>query len=152
MENKFLYEVHPSRIIRIPGQPPLRHPKSMLLSKEEVMNYMDFGRVYRKPAKAIEAILVTGENLDSLHVEDSKIDFTGLTIVASEKKQEVIKEEKPVVDETVEDDTNEETVESEAEEMDEVEEVISEPISLQSVDERIMTIDDFLDNFNLDEK
>ena len=38
------------------------------------------------------------------------------------------------------------------EEMDEVEEVISEPISLQSVDERIMTIDDFLDNFDLDEK
>ena len=38
-----------------------------------------------------------------------------------------------------------------AEDIDEVEETTPEPISLQSVDERIMTIDDFLDNFDLEE-
>jgi len=32
------------------------------------------------------------------------------------------------------------------------EEVIEEPVTLQSVDERIMTIDDFLDSFDIDEK
>jgi len=93
MEAKYLYEVHPSRIIRRPGKPPLRHPASMLLTKEEVLNIMDYGRVYRKPAKSIEAILVTGDNINQLHVEDSLIDLSGLTRVASEKVKETPKKE-----------------------------------------------------------
>ena len=41
---------------------------------------------------------------------------------------------------------------SKTEIIEEVEELEVEPVTLQSVDERIMTIDDFLDNFDIDDK
>lgn len=142
MENKYLYEVHPTRVIRIPGQPPLRHPKSMLLSKEEVMSYMDFGRVYRKPSKSIEAILVTGENLDKLHVEDSQIDFTGLTKVASEKT--VV-----VAEQAIDNDTSaDEYIEAEEEET--VEKDVDEEPVVKNLEEEALSVDGNEDETTVD--
>ena len=67
---KYLYEIHPTRIIRIPGRTPLRHPVSLMLTKEEVIEYMQYGRVYRKLPGVIEPVLVTGANIDMLHTDN----------------------------------------------------------------------------------
>ena len=64
---KYLYEVHPTKIIRIAGKPPVRRAFSAFLTKDEVKSYMGNARVYRKYDTATPSVLVTLSNLDQLH-------------------------------------------------------------------------------------
>lgn len=64
-KKKYLYEIRPKRPIPVPGDIPIRTRRSILLTKEEVMMFMQYGAVYRK--YPTEDVLVTGENLDQLH-------------------------------------------------------------------------------------
>ena len=100
MDKKFLYEIRPVRIIRIPGRQPIRHACSMLLTKEEVLNYMEFGAVYRKPSNAIEPIRVTGENIDKLHVDNPDVSNLSLVLGKHIENSEIngFDNSKPVTD------------------------------------------------------
>lgn len=72
MEERYLYEVHPVRPVKVNGR-LTRVPFSINLSKSEVMEYMKFGGVFRRFG-ATEIVKVTGENLDSLHVSKKDVD------------------------------------------------------------------------------
>lgn len=63
---RYLYEVRPRKPVRIPGQRATMVRRSVLLTKDEVREYMKSGPVYRKSTKG-EMIQVTGGNLDKLH-------------------------------------------------------------------------------------
>lgn len=67
MDNeRYLYEVRPRKPVRIPGQRATMTRRSVLLTKEEVKEYMKNGPVYRKSAKGA-LIQVTGGTLEKLH-------------------------------------------------------------------------------------
>ena len=50
MSERYLYEIRPVRPISIPGKPKMRQSTCALLTKEEVLEYMKYGAIYRKYA------------------------------------------------------------------------------------------------------
>ena len=72
MEERYLYEVHPVRPVKVNGR-FTRVPFSINLSKSEVREYMKFGGVFRRFGGG-GIVKVTGENLDSLHVPTQNAD------------------------------------------------------------------------------
>jgi len=106
MDERFLYEVRPLRIICIPGQERSKKPFVALLTKQEVKTYMTYGPVYRKYADPNkEMVRVTGENLDRLHhtmPENGKPNKPVSDIIpikAVEKNEPVVETPAPVVEE-----------------------------------------------------
>lgn len=72
-QTKYWYEVRPQRLPRIPGRRPSMTRQSLLLTKDEVKQYMKYGVVYRKSASG-KLMKVTGETLNDLHKDIDTIE------------------------------------------------------------------------------
>lgn len=70
-ETRFLYSVYPQRPIKgvLPNNRPICGPKSLSLTKEEVLICLKFGTVYRRFANENRNERVNLDNLDRLHNE-----------------------------------------------------------------------------------
>ena len=140
MNERFLYEIKPVRPISLPGKPKMKHATCALLTKEEVMEYMKYGAIYRKYADPnMPPVRVTGENIHTLHKDPTVIpnkpakavaDIFPTEIVEPAKVEEEVVEG-PVVDivEEPKKENEEEstmTEESAVESSDDQEEVVTE--------------------------
>ena len=98
MEQTYLYEVRPHRIITgIHGVPYIRSPRSVYLTKEEVLICLQNGSVYRRFANLDKLERVTVTNVDRLHNENFIPEEEWKTECL--KKAEAPVEEAPVIDE-----------------------------------------------------
>ena len=71
MDQTFLYEVRPRKIITgIHGVAYIRSPRSLYLTKEEVLVCLQHGSVYRRFANLDKLERVTVTNVDRLHNEN----------------------------------------------------------------------------------
>jgi len=70
-ETRFLYSVYPQRPIKgiLPNNRPINGPRSLSLTKEEVLTCLKFGTVYRRFANEGKNERVTMSNIDRLHNE-----------------------------------------------------------------------------------
>lgn len=70
MERVFLYSVCPKKVIKeLPTTIPIRSPKSLYLTKEQVKICLKYGSVYRRFANEQRNERVTIMNIDRLHNE-----------------------------------------------------------------------------------
>ena len=68
LENTFLYSVYPKRVIKeLPTTTPIRTPKSLYLTKDQVKICLKYGSVYRRFANEKRNEKVTILNVDRLH-------------------------------------------------------------------------------------
>ena len=68
MEQRYLYSINPkTRIVNIPGIAVIRSPKSLSLSKDEVVKCLKVATVYRRFANENKIEKVTNLNIDRLH-------------------------------------------------------------------------------------
>ena len=116
-ETRFLYSVYPQRPIKgvLPNNRPICGPKSLSLTKEEVLICLKFGSVYRRFANENRNERVNLENLDRLHNErfimekdfvvDSLGKDSGTVVDTVPDKTPEIKAEEKVVEETKVEDT-----------------------------------------------
>lgn len=115
-EIRFLYSVYPKKPIKnlLPNGRPINSPKTLSLTKEEVLMCMKSGTVYRRFGSINRNERVTTMNLDRLHQRD---------FVTEEewKKMEKPVEEAPVVETSVE------SIETPSEETTITPEVVEEP-------------------------
>ena len=101
METTFLYSVNPKKVIKELPTLPIRAPKSLYLTKDQVKICLKYGSVYRRFANEQRNERVTVSNIDRLHNEkfmteeqyenykDSLIsDNRGSVIQAPEEKPE----------------------------------------------------------------
>lgn len=68
MSERFLYEIRPNRPVNFPGVGRTIMPQTALLTKEEALDYLTYGPVYRKYTEVnIPPVRVNGENINLLH-------------------------------------------------------------------------------------
>ena len=161
-EIRFLYSVFPKKPIKnlLPNGRPINSPKSLQLTKEQVLYCMKFGTVYRRFGEGREERTTT-LNLDRLHnreyieekdwnasksvEEPVKTPDPESTVEPTKEPEKVeeVKESEPVVTETVEETTeevtetvNEEVFEDSVEVKDEVEIEETEDEEEEETDER----------------
>ena len=126
MSERFLYSVHPKRVIKnVPGVSVIRTPKSLYLNKEDVKICLKGGSVYRRFANEARNEKVTISNIDRLHNAKFMTEEEYKKFLESEidsKRGTVIndKEDEPKV---VEEETTEEVVENSEEKVEELETV-----------------------------
>ena len=147
MEQRYLYSINPkTRIVNIPGIAVIRSPKSLSLSKDEVVKCLKVATVYRRFANENKIEKVTNLNIDRLHNAKfiSEEQWKVMNIGAEEERgtvvnnaveeivpevvEETVEEVAPAVEEVVEE-TVEEVVEennNESEEVESKEEVVEE--------------------------
>lgn len=123
MDQTYLYEVRPHRIITgIHGVPYIRSPRSVYLTKDEVLICLKNGSVYRRFANLDKLERVTVTNVDRLHnenfisEEEWKKESTATKVEETPVVEEV-KQEEPVVEEVpapVEEEPIEEVVEEDS--------------------------------------
>ena len=145
MDVRYLYSVNPKKPIRtIKGVPILRTPKSLQLTKEDVLECLKYGSVYRRFANENRIERVTVNSVDRFHnakfmTEEEYEAFlkanidskTGTVINTQVVVEEPVKEE-PVVEEA----PVKETVEEVVEESDVIEdEVFDDTVSEDVVEE-----------------
>lgn len=137
METTYLYSVNPKKIIKDLPTPPIRSPRSLYLTKDQVRICLKSGTVYRRFAAENRNERVTILNIDRLHNDkfmteeeyklflESKVnDQRGsITTVNTEEKKETIKD-----NEIKEEDKNDEhdTLQSDAVTGDSTDEVVEE--------------------------
>ena len=129
MSERFLYSVHPKRVIKnVPGVSVIRTPKSLYLNKEDVKICLKGGSVYRRFANEARNEKVTISNIDRLHNAKFMTEEEYKKFLESEidsKRGTVIndKEDEPKVVEEVKEETTEEAVENSEEKVEELETV-----------------------------
>ena len=109
MSERFLYSVHPKRVIKnVPGANAIRTPKSLYLTKEDVRICLKGGSVYRRFANEARNEKVTISNVDRLHNAkfmteeeykkflESEIDSKRGTVINDEKDESKVEEVKTV--------------------------------------------------------
>ena len=137
MEKTYLYMVHPRKVITgLSGATALRSPKSLLLTKEDVIICLQRASVYRRFAQEGMNVRVTIDAVDRLHndhfipedkwdaekgvekdapVVENKVEAPVVTPAPEVKEElkveEPVKEEAPVVEEKVEEVVEEPVVE-----------------------------------------
>lgn len=153
MDVRYLYSVNPKKPIRtIKGVPVLRTPKSLQLTKEDVIECLKYGSVYRRFANENRIERVTINSVDRFHnakfmTEEeyeaflqANIDNKTGTVINTQVVEEPVEEkvtvqesvvEEPVVEETLVEEDVEETEESLVIE----DEVFDDEISEDAVDE-----------------
>jgi len=137
--DKYMYAVHPMRVVVIPDEAPFRNPKSIELTKEQVLAALPAAIVYRR-FNTDTSVIVTPDNIDRLHnakfmteaeFEDFKYQNkagNGGTVIEEEKKEEA-PEPEPVVEPTpVEEKVEEPVVEEPVVEEAPVEEPVEAPV------------------------
>jgi hypothetical protein len=111
MEQTFLYEVRPRKIITgIHGVAYIRSPRSIYLTKDEVLVCLQCGSVYRRFANLDRLERVTVTNVDRLHNENfipedqwtGKVEKATPAVEEPKKVEEPLKEEEPAVETPVE--------------------------------------------------
>lgn len=139
METTYLYSVHPRKIIKDLPIPPIRAPKSLYLTKEQVKVCLKSATVYRRFANEDKIVRVLISNVDRLHNEkfmteeeyekykeslanDSRGSVINDTPFVDVKAKEFLVDEQPK-EEKVEETTVEEVKEEPAEVVEEVESV-----------------------------
>lgn len=111
-ETRFLYSVYPQRPIKglLPNNRPINGPRSLSLTKEEVLICLKSGSVYRRFANENRNERVDLTNIDRLHNErfimekDYKVDSLGKdsgTVVDTAPEKTPEKAEEKVVEEPV---------------------------------------------------
>jgi hypothetical protein len=140
-ETRFLYSVYPQRPIKgiLPNNRPINGPRSLSLTKEEVLTCLKFGTVYRRFANEGKNERVTMSNIDRLHNErfimekDYVVDSLGKdsgTVVDTapvktpEKAEDKVIEETKVEDTPVSEAVEEVTEDEKAEDVDSAESVV----------------------------
>lgn len=141
-ETRFLYSVYPQRPIKgiLPNNRPINGPRSLSLTKEEVLTCLKFGTVYRRFANEGKNERVTMSNIDRLHNErfimekDYVVDSLGKdsgTVVNTapvvktpEKAEEKVIEETKVENTPESEATEEVTEDEKAEDVDSTESVV----------------------------
>ena len=102
MNDRFLYEIHPVRPFTTKDGKLIKKACSILLTKEEVKEYIKLCPIYRKVSGATNKMVrVTLANLDDLHTPTGKAVVN--TPVVEEKKEEVVSV--PVESEKIEEST-----------------------------------------------
>lgn len=165
MSERYLYEIRPVRPISIPGKPKMRQSTCALLTKEEVLEYMKYGAIYRKYADPNMApVKVTGENIGLLHrdpkspipakptpkvVESTLVEVKAAEVVEEkvEPKKEKEEESTPVIvadDSSEVEESAEEIVEATEEETEEVEEEVVETVEEEIETEEVEELDETL--------
>lgn len=164
MNDRFLYEIHPVRPFTTKDGKLIKKACSILLTKEEVKEYIKLCPIYRKVSGATNKMVrVTLANLDDLHTPTGTAVVN--TPVVEEKKEEVISapvepekieapvtepakeestpvEEAPVESEKVEESTEVEATPVEEDQNTEVESV--EEVSEDATEETTESVDDIL--------
>jgi outer membrane biosynthesis protein TonB len=150
--DKYMYAVHPMRVVIIPDEPPFRNPKSIELTKDQVLAALPAAIVYRR-FNADTSVVVTPGNIDRLHnakfmTEEEYEEFKynnkagkGGTVIKEEKKEKVPEPEPVVeptpVEEKVEEPVVEEPVVEEAPVEEPVEAPVEEPTEEAPVEEPV---------------
>ena len=154
METTYLYSVNPKKIIKDLPTLPIRSPRSLYLTKEQVLICLKSGTVYRRFATENRNERVTILNLDRLHNDkfmteeeyktflESKTNDQRGTIINDHKEdkketvnEDVIKEEENNNDES-------HTVQSDANVGDNGDEVVEEATEEESADETETTTEE----------
>lgn len=103
-EERYIYSVNPSRtIVDIGGVKALRTPKSLELTKEEVLRALKVATVYRRFTKEGVNKRVTTLNLDMLHRPTllTPEEYEKVKIKEAAEGAGTVKESTPVVEEKV---------------------------------------------------
>ena len=152
-ETRYLYSINPKKVIKFlcgnMMKPPIRVSKSLRLTKEEVLDCLKYGSVYRRFANENRIERVTTLNIDRLHNEKFLTEeeyYKMMTTKESDDNRGTVINEEPFVEEKevveqveethqeVEDTVEEEIAESEKEDV-EFEEDSKEEVEEESVED-----------------
>lgn len=146
METTYLYSVNPKKIIKDLPTLPIRSPRSLYLTKEQVLICLKSGTVYRRFATENRNERVTILNLDRLHNDKFMTEDEYKTFLESKTNDQrgtIINDHKEDKKETVNEDVMKEennndeshTVQSDANVGDNGDEVVEEVTEEESADE-----------------
>ena len=134
---RFLYSVNPKKVIKnLSGVSVIRTPKSLQLTKEDVIECLKYGSVHRRFANENKIEKVTIDNVDRLHnakyiseEEWKKIikdggDITG-TVTIVDEPEKVVEIVESATEEEVVEEVIAETTEEEPAVVEETEEVVN---------------------------
>lgn len=142
--NRYLYSVNPRKVIKdLPATRPIRAPRSLYLTKEQVLICMKSGSVYRRFANVGKIERVTLGNLDRLHqgVYMTEEEYNKRI---KEKEQKAPEQEPVVTEPTVEKSPVVEQEEEIAVEVAPVEEVVQEePVVTENIIDDGIAVDGF---------
>ena len=146
-EMRFLYSVYPKKPIRnlLSNGRPINSPKTLSLTKEEVLYCMKSGTVYRRFGSIDRNERVTTINLDRLHQKEfvTEEEWKKNNAVVEEPKKEVVEEKPIVVEPTPVVQSEPEVVESTSEEEIKSEEEVNENLDLPAEE---VTVEDETDS------
>lgn len=129
----YLYSVNPKRVIKgLSGAQDIRSPRSLLLTKEDVLKCLPLGSVYRRFAAEGRNERVTIDTVDRFH-RANYITEAEWEAMKNTKAEEAPVEAVPVVEEKVEEVVAAPVVEEVAEQA--VEEVVEEPVVEEVINE-----------------
>lgn len=135
-ETRYLYSINPKKVIKFLSgnimKPPIRVSKSLRLTKEEVLDCLKYGSVYRRFANEGKIERVTTLNIDRLHNEKFMTEEEYYKMMTTKESDDnrgtVITEEVP---EVKEESDIEEVKEESHEENDEVVETVEQSDSIE---------------------